>query len=70
MEKLRKMEKVLPNGASKQTEEMLSQQLNQMMQVLDEFDSKFAKKEKQLTSSKNQIKQLNEAYDTLKNLQT
>ena len=51
-----------------QTEQLLSGQLREMTQVLDEFDQKFTRKEKQLDVVKQQNKQMKEAYDTVKEL--
>jgi len=45
---------------------MLSEQLREMTQVLDEFDAKFSRKEKQLETARNQGKMLKDAFDTLK----
>ena len=49
---------------------MLSEQLKEMTAVLEEFDLKYSRKEKQLLVARNQNSQLKEAFDQLKVMQT
>ena len=52
------------------SEQMLSEQLKEMTSVLEEFDLKYSRKEKQLLTARNQNQQLKEAFDKLKDMQT
>lgn len=52
------------------SEQMLSEQLKEMTSVLEEFDLKYSRKEKQLLVARNQNSQLKEAFDQLKVMQT
>ena len=52
------------------SEQMLSDQLKEMTSVLEEFDLKYSRKEKQLLTARNQNSQLKEAFDKLKEMQT
>lgn len=47
-------------------EELLSEQLRDMTAVLEDFDIKYTKKEKQLEMAREQNKQLKQAFDKLR----
>jgi methylthioribose-1-phosphate isomerase len=57
------------NGSAAEVEQLLSEQLREMTMVLDEFDKKFSKKEKQLETARHQNTQLKHAFDQMKQLQ-
>lgn len=65
----KKREEQMSAANAIQTEQLLSGQLREMTQVLDEFDQKFTRKEKQLEAFRTQNKQMKEAYDTVKEMQ-
>jgi septal ring factor EnvC (AmiA/AmiB activator) len=46
-----------------------SEQLREMTAVLEEFDEKYSRKEKQLEASRRQTDQIKEAFEGLKQLQ-
>ena len=52
------------------SEQMLSDQLKEMTAVLEEFDHKYSRKEKQLDVARNQNAQLKDAFDKLRDIQT
>lgn len=58
----------ISNHQTVDTEQMLSQQLKEMTEVLDEFDIKYSKKEKQLEYARDQYKQLKDAFDAYRGL--
>jgi len=50
-------------------EQLLSEQLREMTAVLEEFDVKYTRKEKQLEVARDQNKQLKAAFDKIRSLQ-
>lgn len=52
----------------KNTQEVLAEQLREMSCVLEEFDEKYTKKEKQVDSLKSQVQELKEDREKLQDL--
>lgn len=51
-------------------EQMLSEQLKEMTAVLEEFDLKYTRKEKQLEVARDQNKQLKAAFEQIKDMKS